>query len=520
MRSMRTWCWALIGWSLTALVAEAQGVLIVVAPEPPPLPRPHPWPHPWPHPRPAPPQPVMSYKIKELSMQAKIVDQVAQVEVSQSFVNTGSQQMEVQFVFPLPYDGAIDRMTLLVDGKEFPAKLQDAKAARSTYEAIVRSNRDPALLEWVGTGMFQTSVFPVPAGAERKVSLRYSQLCRQDKGLTELLFPLSTAKYTSHPVETVSLQVAIESAHDIKNVYSPTHAIDVQRPDGKHAIVKYTSKDQVPSSDFRLFYDVGDGALSTRVISYRPSEGEDGYFLLLGSPKIESGDKAPPAKTVVFVVDKSGSMSGEKIEQAKSALKFVLNNLRPEDTFNIVAYDSEVVSFRPELEKFNDETRNAAIGFVNGIYAGGGTNIDGALSTALSQLKDSNRPTYVLFMTDGLPTVGETNEMKITENVKTKNGVRARIISFGVGYDLNSRLLDRLSRANYGQSEFVRPNENIEVAVSKLYAKISTPVLSRVSIKYEYDAKLDPAAGEPINRVYPKEVHDVFAGGQIVVVGR
>ncbi len=202
-----------------------QGVLIVVDPPyPVPLPRPYPW---WiPPPRPPrppvpPPEPPASYKIKELSLQARIVDQVARVQVSQSFVNTGSRQMEVSFVFPLPYDGAVDQLTFMVDGKEIPAKLLRAAEARSIYEGYVRRNQDPALLEWIGTGMFKTSVFPVPPGAERKVNLRYNQLLRKDRHVTDFLFPLSTAKYTSAPVERVLLEASIESAIAIKSVYSP-----------------------------------------------------------------------------------------------------------------------------------------------------------------------------------------------------------------------------------------------------------------------------------------------------------
>ena len=166
------------------------------------LPRPrHPhWPHPIP-PRPFPPRPrpvPQSYKIKELSVQATLEDQIAKVQMSQTFVNTGSRQMEVCFVFPLPYDGAVDRMTFMVDGKEYDAKLLNAKEARRIYEGYVRRNQDPALVEWMGTGMFKTSVFPVPAGAARTVTLRYTQLCRKTEGMTELLSPLATAKYTSH----------------------------------------------------------------------------------------------------------------------------------------------------------------------------------------------------------------------------------------------------------------------------------------------------------------------------------
>ncbi len=507
---------------LVPAVVQAQGVLVVVDPDQRVrLPRPiiiYP-PHPHPIPRPTPPPPPQTYKIKELAVHARLVDQVAQVQVSQTFVNTGSRQMEVSFVFPLPYDGAITQMTLLVDGKEYPAKLLDKDEARRMYEEIVRKNKDPALLEWMGTGLFKTSVFPVPAGASRTVSLRFAQMCRKFEGLTDFTFPLSTAKYTSTAVEKVSIRATIESGDDIKNVYSPTHAVEIKRPDDQHAVVTYEKKNDIPGSDFRLFYDVGKGKVSTRVLSYRPDKDDDGYFLLLASPKIEAPDTERSKKTVIFVVDRSGSMSGKKIEQARGALKHVLNNLRQGDLFNIVAYDSEIESFRPELEKFNERSRKAAIGFVEGIYAGGSTNIDGALRAALEQIGDSSRPTYVIFLTDGLPTAGETNEMKIVENARKNNDVRARVFTFGVGYDVNSRLLDKLVRANHGQAEYVKPDEDIEDRVSKLYNRIESPVMTDVQIEFAFDkAREEP--GKVVNRVYPADSLDLFAGEQLVVVGR
>jgi Ca-activated chloride channel family protein len=500
----------LVALSLAGPAAWGQGVLVWVNP-------PHPVPLPRPIFRPQPTPPPMSYKIKELDYHAKVVDQVAQVQVSQSFVNTGSAQMEVSFVFPLPYDGAIDRMTFMVDGKEYDAKLLKKEDARRIYEGYVRQNKDPALLEWVGYGMFQTSVFPVPAGAERKVSLKFSQLLRKNGTLTDLMIPLSTAKYTSQPVEKLSINVAVETAIELKNVYSPTHAINVQRPDNKHAVVKFEATNTVPTADFRLLCDTADGKLGASVLSYRPDANDDGYYLLLASPEVKSESDERPAKTVIFVVDRSGSMSGKKIEQAKEAVKFVLNNLRQGDTFNIVAYDSTVESFKPELQKYDDETRKAALGFVEGLYSGGSTNIDGALTTALGMIADQSRPNYVLFLTDGLPTAGETNEGKIVANTKTNNKLRARMINFGVGYDLNSRLLDRLSRENFGQSEYVRPDENIEAHVSRLYGKMSSPVMTGLSVKVDVDASGD---SPPVNRVYPKEAYDLFAGEQLVMVGR
>jgi Ca-activated chloride channel homolog len=503
------------------LLAQAQGLLVVVDPaEHVRLPRPIIiWPpHPVPRPMPTPEPPPSTYKIDSLEVDARLTDQVAKVQVSQSFVNTGSRPMEVSFIFPLPYEGAIDRMTLLIDGKELPAKLLNADDARRAYEEIVRKNRDPALLEWVGTGMFKTSVFPVPPGAKRTVSLRYSQLCRKQEGMTDFLFPLSTAKYTSQPVEKINFRISVESQEDIKNIYSPTHTVEIKRPDDRHAVVSYAAKDQVPASDFRLFYDIGRGKVSMRVLTYRPDKSQDGYFLLLASPEIKAGNERPK-KTVLLVMDRSGSMSGQKIEQVRSALKHVLNNLREGDLFNIIAFDSEVESFRPELQRYNDKSRREALGFAEGLYAGGSTNINEALRVSLGQLKDSARPSYVVFLTDGLPTVGETNEMRIIASSKESNRVHARVFCFGVGYDLNARFLDKLVRENYGQSEYVRPDENIEEHVARLYNRIESPVLTGMRIDYDFDA-VRTEDGPATSRVYPREAGDLFAGDQLVVVGR
>ena len=513
----RRWIAALLALALTAAPAArglAQGLLVDARPGHGfRLPRPI-----WP-PRPQPtPQPA-SYKIESLEVNARLSDAIARVQVSQTFVNTGSQQLEACFVFPLPYDGAIDQLTLLVDGKEYAAKLLAKEDARRRYEEIVRSNRDPALLEWVGTGMFQTSVFPIPPGAKRTVTLRYTQVCRRSHGLTDFLFPLSTAKYTDGALDKLSIKVAIESQANVKNIYSPTHTVDVDRSGERNATVAFDAKQTIPGEDFRLFFDVGKQGVAASVVSYRPAKGEDGYFLLLASPELKQREEDRAAKTVLFVVDRSGSMSGEKMDQAREAAKFVLNNLRDGDTFNIVAYDSEIETFRPELEKFNKETREAAIGFVNGLYAGGSTNIDGALDRALGMLNDDDRPTYVIFLTDGLPTVGETREPAIAERAAKANDVGARLFAFGVGYDVNSRLLDKLSRENHGQSEYVRPDEDIEASVSNLYRRIGAPVMTGVELAVDVEDARE-SDGPTVSRVYPKGEFDLFAGDQAVIVGR
>ena len=132
----------------------------------------------------------------------------------------------------------------------------------------------------------------------------------------------------------------------------------------------------MPEHDFRLVTTLAEGAFSASVLSYRPSESEDGYFLVLASPEVKPADARPMPKTVIFVLDRSGSMAGKKIEQARRTLKSVLNNLRDDDLFNIVAYDDRVESFRPELQRYGSRSREEAERFVENIREGGSTNID------------------------------------------------------------------------------------------------------------------------------------------------
>jgi Ca-activated chloride channel family protein len=503
----------ILGLLATPLAAFAQGVLIDIDPN-----RHYRLPRPIIIPQPPSPPPV-SYRIKQLEFNATLTDQVARVQVSQTFVNTSQRTMEVCFMFPLPYDGAIDRLTLMVDGKEYAAKLLSRDEARSIYEGYIRRNRDPALLEWMGTGMFKTSVFPVPPGAERTVSLRYSQLCRRMGGLTEIFLPLSNARYTSKPVEKLSIRVAIQSKDGIQNLYSPSHDVQIERSGNKQAVVKYTRSNVIPGHDFRLLFDVGDQAVGANLLSYRPINNEDGYYMLLVSPEIKAEADEQIRKNVVFVVDRSGSMNGKKIEQAKGALRFVLNNLNKGDLFNVIAYDTEVESFQPEMQKYSESTRKQSLGFVEGIFAGGSTNIDAALTTALKMLTDDQAPSYVIFLTDGLPTAGETSANKIIANAVRHNAVRARIFNFGVGYDVNSRLLDKLARECYGQSQYVRPNEDIEDKVSRLYERIGAPAMTDVAIEFELDG-VKVEDGAVTNRSYPKDAYDLFTGDQLVLVGR
>ncbi|MGC8643849.1 MAG: VIT domain-containing protein, partial [Isosphaeraceae bacterium] len=333
-----------------------------------------------------------SYEIRDVSIDARVRDQVAEVQISQTFHNPGSVQIESEFLFPLPEDGAVQNFLLMVDGRELPGRLLNKDEARRIYEEIVRIKRDPALLEYMGRGLFRTRVFPIPPGADRKVTMRYTQLCRRDRDVIEFSYPLSTQKFTAKPIERLGVRTSIESKNAIKSVYCPSDDARIDRTGDHEARVSLERRDVVPSSDFRVVYTLSEGAVGASVISYRESAGDDGYFLLLASPKVKAPDVKPQPKTVIFVLDRSGSMAGKKIEQARKALKSVLDNLREDDLFNIVVYDDRTESYKPELQRYSSRTREEAERYVENIREGGSTNIDSALQTALALIHDDSRP--------------------------------------------------------------------------------------------------------------------------------
>jgi len=452
-----------------------------------------------------------SYEVREVAVDARVRDGVAEVRVAQTFHNPGSVEIEAEYLFPLPDDAAVGDLVLMVDGRELPGRVLPKADARRIYEEIVRTKRDPALLEYMGRGLFRASVFPIPPGADRVVTLRYTQVCRRERDVIEFAFPLALQKQAGKPIGKLDLVVRVEGRDAIKSVYSPGHDVRITRAGEREASATLEQRNVIPTSDFRLVYTLGEGAVGASLLSYRPSEGEDGYFLLLASPRVKAVDAKPSPKTVVFVIDRSGSMSGKKIDQAKGALQFVLDNLRDDDTFNIIAYDDRVDSFKPELQRYSAQTRAEATRFVANIRPGGGTDLDGGLRAALTQIPDDSRPSYVIFLTDGLPTNGETAELKIAENGRASNKGKARIFSFGVGFDVNARLLDRLSGGSGGTSEYVRPDEDIEAHVGAFYAKLTRPALSGIAITLD---------GLDVNRTYPRDIPDLFEGGQLAWVGR
>ena len=355
--------------------------------------------------------------------------------------------------------------------------------------------------------MFQAQVFPIPAHSERRIQIAYTQVLSQDNGLVRFVYPLNTEKFSPRPLEEVTVSVEVRSDAPIKAVYSPSHDIAISRESETWVTASYEDSDVTPTTDFELFYSLSAEDIGASLVTYSQG-GEDGFFLLLVAPKADFGQQEVVAKDVMMVLDVSGSMAGEKLDQAQEAARFILDHLNPDDRFNIIAFSTSIDLYAPSLQSAS--RAEDATDFVRKLTAAGGTNINEALLQALEKLP-GERPEIIIFLTDGLPTVGIEDAGTIIDNVREAAGPTVRLFAFGVGYDVNTVLLDSIAQENRGASEYVRPEEDINQAVSGFYEKVSTPVLTDISLDFGDIQVLD---------VYPQPLPDLFAGSQLVVVGR
>jgi Ca-activated chloride channel family protein len=446
--------------------------------------------------------------IKYHRVTVTIEDQVATTHVDQVFVNEGRHEVEGTYIFPLPEEASISEFAMWVDGDKLEGQVLERDEARRIYEDIVRRRRDPALLEYVGRDAFQASIYPIPPGGERRIELEYSQVLEIDNGLVEYVYPLNTEKFSPRPLEEVTVNVTIRSNEPLKAIYCSSHDVEIVRRGDHNALVGYEEYDVKPDRDFVLYYTVSPEDVGVNLLSYKPERGSEGFFVLLAAPRVEVDTRQVIAKDVILVLDVSGSMRGDKIEQAKEALDFVLDNLHDEDRFNIIAFSTSTRHYARDLV-WADE-RGEARDFVARLEASGSTDINRALLEALD-MADGERPTIVIFLTDGLPTVGEVDADRIVDNAAGAAPETARIFPFGVGYDVNTTLLDTIAQNHRGASGYVRPEEAIDEKVSAFYAKVSTPLLADLEIDF---GRVD------VEDIYPYPLPDLFAGTQLVVVGR
>jgi Ca-activated chloride channel homolog len=446
-----------------------------------------------------------------------ILEQAARTTIDVHLRNEAGRDQEAELLLPLPDGAAIRRFAFDGEAAEPTARLLPKAEASSTYHAIVARVRDPALLEFVGHDLVRSSVFPVPAGGTQQIRVTYDHLLARDGERVDYLLPRSESIGYDVPW-TISVQV--QSAHSLATLYSPSHDIETIRGASNRVSARLSDAAASEPGPFRLSYLLAGDGPTASLFAYPDATGHGGTFLLLAglpAPGAEP-DAAAQRREVTLVLDCSGSMAGDKLDQARAAALQVLEGLEDGESFNVLVYSDQVSMFgRRPVTKDADTTRRARE-YLASVRSGGGTNIHEALTRALSQDTTAGALPMVLFLTDGLPTVGIVSEAAIGEQAVEANPHERRVFAFGVGYDVNAPLLDRLAAETRGTATYVQPEQDVEVAVSTVFRRLSGPVLAGTDLQLR-DADGGPAIGRVLD-VVPGRLPDLFEGDQLVVLGR
>ena len=495
---------------------QAQGVIIPIVCDVRPC-RPRPIPRPIPLPNVLP--------VKSIMLDTKINGQVATTRVEQVFRNDTPYTLEGTYFFPIPETASIVEFSIWENGKKLVGEVRSREEARRIYDEIVRRQKDPGLLEYAGKDLFQASIFPIPGNSDKKLELVYSQVLQAESGTVSYRYPLGTGhnlwnrqngfddvmrgQLPKQKYGTISGKVEITGREPLRNIYSPSHKIDISSRGERNSVVTFETT--TSDDDFQLYYGLSNDDFGLTLLTNR-EPGKDGYFLLLLSPKDEVADRELVNKDIVFVVDTSGSMAEEgKIDKAKAALLFGIRTLREGDRFNVINFAGEEHLMERGLIAADVKGKRRGEDFVKNLRPTGGTNINDSLIASLKQFENNSRPKMLVFMTDGLPTVGETNIDRINANAQKVKTTDVRIFPFGFGYDVNTALLDKLGSENGGVSDYVQPKEDLEIKVSNFFTKVSSPVLSDIELDF---------GGADVELMYPRKLTDLFKGMQLTVIGR
>jgi len=434
-------------------------------------------------------------------VQVTVTGRVARVTVEEWFRNVGALLDEGSYLYPLPGEAVFSDFSLWQGDRELKGEPMDAAQARAIYEEIVRRKRDPALIELAGHGLLRARVFPIGPGETRKITLRYTQMLDRVGDAWRFRYTAGTG---AGAAASSSFRMQVDSGARFGEPYSPTHRLSASRRDDR---IELTLADSSTRGDLELFLPLARILVGMSLVASQPV-GEDGFFMLLLAPgRVEAPSMH---RDLVAVLDVSGSMSGDKLDQAKAALVQLLGTLRSGDRFRVVTFGGSVRRYAAGWTAGSADAVRAAQEWVRRLDTDGGTNIAGALGEAFAEPPAEGGLGVVVFLTDGMATVGETDPERIADQAERSRGV-FRVFAFGIGYDVNTYLLDRLTERARGVTEYLRPGGDIEQAVAALASKVASPVLTDLAVR---------ADGVELYDLQPRSLPDLFGGDELVVFGR
>jgi Ca-activated chloride channel family protein len=476
----------------------------------------------------------------ETEVAIQVTGVIARTKVTQAFQNPGTEFVEGIYVFPLPERAAVDHLAMQVGTRTIEGEVREKEDARRTYEAAKSQGRKAALVEQQRPNLFTNSIAHIGPGETVRVTIEYQQTLAYDSGQYKLRFPLAvtpryvpaTAKANSAdgevaapeaddapvlspayadmrvggPVNPVDIAVLIDAGVPIADVTSSYHQAALQKAADGRVGVSLVQDQEEADHDFELTWTLAPGAAPVGAL-FRETVGARDYALvMLVPPEAGAGQKATASRVpreTILVIDTSGSMQGASLTQAKAALTQALASLTPRDRFNVVEFNSVLRAFSAVTLPADPANVDAAKRWVQALAAGGGTEMEPALSFALAGSAPAGYLRQVVFMTDG----GVSNEEGLFKLIAAKLG-NARLFTVGIGSAPNTHFMTKAAQFGRGTFTYIGDVHEVQRKMGDLFAKIEAPVVHDISIA--------SADGTPIE-TFPARVPDLYLGEPLVV---
>lgn len=476
-----------------------------------------------------------AFTLSNTDVKGKISGNISRVEVTQTFQNPYDKPLEAIYVFPLPDQAAVDDMEIKIGDRVIKGDIKKREEAKEIYDRARKEGRTAGLLEQERDNIFTQSLANIKPGEQIKVTIRYTESLKFEQGDYEFVFPMVVgpryipgtaidpkgnttqvpdASRINPPVLkpetrsgndiTVSLQ--IDAGVPIRNLYSTSHRIDVQN-NGETMQLKLAAGDNIPNKDLIVRYKISSDRTQPTILTTTTDQGS--HFATYLIPAIAyRADQIVP-KDVVFLMDTSGSQSGDPIIKSRELMRRFINGLNPNDTFTIIDFSSTTRQLSRYPLQNTAANRQKAMNYIDQVDANGGTELMNGINAVTNFPSSSNgRIRSVVLITDGY--IGNDNEViaAVQKNLKPGN----RLYSFGVGSSVNRYLLERVAEMGRGTSRVVRQDEPTQEVAEKFFRQINNPVLTNIQVKWEGDG----AAPE----IYPSNAPDLFAEQPLVLFGK
>ncbi len=452
-------------------------------------------------------------ELTSVDVAVQIDERIARTRTDQIFTNHAEWEVEGIYEFTLPDGAIITDLVLWIGDKRIQGEVLEKEEARRTYDDIVAQRIDPALIEQVTPNQFRLSIFPFPAQGSRRVEFEYMQLLESRSGRLDYSFPL--APETDHPLqmELFVLRAQVRSQHAFEATTSGLPRLtEIDRPDAHRANIFFGDEKVKPREDFTLTIRQTDDRPKPTVLSFAPQATDGlGYYALWLPPLPELTQGDPLPRSLTFVIDISSSMQQGKLQAVKGALAAAIDALDAADLFNIVVFTHRADSFAAAPVPADPANKRAATAFINQQDALGVSNFEAGLGRAMQQAFPANRVNHVIFLTDGLPTLGELELEPLSELIGEWSAGQARLFTIGVGRDVDQEFLTGLAEEHRGEAYFLAEEGDIEAALQDLFESFTFPILLLDELSFDQ---------VEIHDVHPRGVETLAAGRELFQVGR